>query len=63
MGGVRIREGELTNRRAKSRTADHSIKHCDDGLTGGPGKSRKEGQEDQGRMKELGVGPSCYTNV
>ena len=32
-----------------------------DGLTGSPGKSKKEGQEDQGEVKELGgTPPSCF---
>ena len=28
-----------------------------DGLSGSPGKSQKEGQEDQGEIKELGGAP------
>ena len=37
-----------------------NIRRCD-GMRGSPGKSQKEGQEDQGTLKQLGRRPSCFT--
>ena len=34
---------------------DSTVRQCD-GLTGSPGKRQKEGQDDQGTLKLLGVG-------